>query len=133
MMNAPDKNSADKARNTFNVVFGAKYPKAVECLNKDWVRLITFFNFPAEHWVSLRTTNPIESAFATVKLRTKTTRGAGSRSMAATMAFKFLLECQKKWRSIRGSKEIKKLLSGVEYKDGVMVNNENLSQETTVM
>ena len=133
MMSAPDKNSADKARNTFNVVFGAKYPKAVECLSKDWVRLITFFNFPAEHWVSLRTTNPIESAFATVKLRTKTTKGAGSRSMAATMAFKLLLECQKKWRSIRGSKEIKKLLSGVEYKDGVMVNNENQSQEAAAM
>ena len=87
----------------------------------------------AEHWISLRTTNPIESGFATVKLRTKATRGAGNRSMASSMAFKLLLECEKKWRKIRGWREIKKMLSGVEYKDGVMITNEKSTQEAAVM
>lgn len=133
MMKAPDRVSADKARNRFNIVFGAKYPKATECLSKDWIQLTTFLDFPAEHWVSLRTTNPIESAFATVKLRTKSAKGAGNCARAATMAFKLLLECEKKWRPIRGWREIKNLLSGIEYKDGVMINPQVKIQEAAVM
>ena len=82
--------------------------------------------------MSLRTTNPIESSFATVKLRTKSTRGAGSAKTATTMAFKLLQECEKKWRKIRGWQEIENLLAGVEYKDGVMVPSQESNREAAV-
>ncbi len=124
MMKAPDRESAVRARESFKSVFSVKYPKAYECLAKDWGSLTTFFDFPAQHWMSLRTTNPIESAFAAVKLRTKTSKGAGNCSMAGIMAFKLLSECEKKWRKIRGWQEIQKLLSGVEYRNGLVVNNQ---------
>ena len=133
MMRAPDRDSAHQAKDHFEAIFRDKYPKAFDCLNKDWDRLTTFFDFPAAHWTSLRTTNPIESTFATVKLRTKSMRGAGSSRMAAVMAFKLLLECEKRWRPIRGWKEISKLLSGVEYQDGVMVRNEESVQKAADM
>ena len=78
--------------------------------------------YPAAHWTSLRTTNPIESSFATVKFRAKVTKGAGSKETAASMAFKLLQECQKRWRKIRGEKEhLQNLLAGLEYKDGIVV------------
>ena len=122
MMKAATYADALKARKSFENLFEAKYPKSVECLTKSWTELTTFFRYPAAHWISLRTTNPIESAFATVKLRTKVTKGAGSRATATAMAFKLLIECQKKWRSVRGSKQdIQNVLSRVEYKDGVMI------------
>jgi len=133
MMKAPDLKSAELAKSDFKKVFESKYPKSFECIEKDWSQLVTFFNFPAEHWVSIRTTNPIESSFATVKLRTKSTRGAGSKKSAATMAFKLLKECEKKWRVIRGWREIEKLLQGLEYKDGVMINRQEQNQEAAAM
>jgi putative transposase len=129
MMKAPDKATAVFTKNNFERIYKDKYPKAVECLEKDWSQLTTFFDFPAEHWISLRTTNPIESSFATVKLRTKVTRGAGSRKTAETMAFKLLLECEKKWRRIRGWKKIPDVLNGVEFKDGVMVYSQEQIEE----
>jgi len=110
-----------------------KYPKAAECIDKDWTQLTTFFNLPAEHWISLRTTNPIESAFAGVKLRTRTTRGAGSRKTAETMAFKLLQECEKRWMKIRGANQIEKLLDGVEFKDGVVISSQEQTQEVVVI
>ena len=122
MMKAPTKADAIKGRDLFEKTFEEKYPKAVACLKKSWEELTEFFNYPAAHWMSLRTTNPIESSFATVKLRTKVTKGAGSRGTATAMAFKLLIECQKRWRRIRGSKEdLQNLLSGVVYKDGIMI------------
>jgi putative transposase len=122
MMKAPTVADALKARQSFENLFGDKYPKATECLVKSWSELTTFFRYPAAHWISLRTTNPIESSFATVKLRTKVTKGAGNKETAAAMAFKLLLECQKKWRKIRGEREeIQNLLNGLEYRDGVVV------------
>jgi len=133
MMKAPDLASAELAKKNFEKVFETKYPKAVECIEKDWSELVTFFNTPAEHWVSLRTTNPIESSFASVKLRTKSTRGAGSKQSAATMAFKLLQECEKRWRPIRGWREIEKLLQGIEFKDGVMINPQERNQEAAAM
>lgn len=133
MMKAPDRESAEKAKTRFENIFKAKYEKSVVCINKDWKQLTTFFDFPAEHWVSLRTTNPIESSFATVKLRTKSTRGAGSPKTAATMAFKLLQECEKSWRKIRGFREIEKMLSGIEFKDGVMINQKEQNQEAAAM
>ncbi len=133
MMKAPDRESADLAKARFESVFKDKYEKSVQCLDKDWDRLTTFFDFPAKHWTSIRTTNPIESSFATVKLRTKTTRGAGSPKTAATMAFKLLQECERKWRRIRGWEEIENLLAGVEYRDGVVVPSQESNQEAAAM
>jgi putative transposase len=122
MMKAPTESDALKARKSFENLFGDKYPKATECLVKSWTELTTFYHYPAAHWLSLRTTNPIESSFATVKLRTKVTKGAGNKETATAMAFKLLQECQKKWRKIRGEKEeIQNLLKGLEYRDGVVV------------
>ncbi len=122
MMKAPTEADALKARHSFEKLFGDKYPKATECLVKSWTELTTFFHYPAVHWTSLRTTNPIESSFATVKLRTKVTKGAGNKETAAAMAFKLLQECQKKWRRIRGEKqEIQNLLGGLAYRDGIVI------------
>lgn len=125
MMKAATKADALKARAQFEKLFSEKYPKAVECLVKSWSELTTFFHYPASHWQHLRTTNPIESSFATVKLRTKVTKGAGSKETAAVMAFKLLSECQKKWRRLKGHEEIKNILKGLEYKDGIVIPGEN--------
>lgn len=133
MMKAPGRKSAEFERIRFEAIFNDKYEKAVICLNKDWEQLTTFFDFPAKHWVSLRTTNPIESSFATVKLRTKSTRGAGNAKTAATMAFKLLQECEKKWRKIRGHEEIENILAGVEYKDGVVIPSQESNREAASM
>ena len=121
MMRAETESSCEKERMQFEKLFSEKYPKAVDCLAKDWARLVTYFAFPASHWLHLRTTNPIESSFATVKLRTRVTKGAGSKKTAETMAFKLLLECEKTWRKINGANEIQNLLDGLEYRDGVMI------------
>lgn len=122
MMKAPTEADALTARISFEKIFDDKYPKATACLVKSWSELTTFFHYPAAHWLSLRTTNPIESSFATVKLRTKVTKGAGSKETAAAMAFKLLQECQKKWRKIRGEKqEIQNLLGGLAYRDGIVI------------
>lgn len=125
MMKAETKADALKARQSFEKLYLEKYPKAVDGLVKSWSELTTFFHYPAMHWQHLRTTNPIESSFATVKLRTKVTKGAGSKETAAVMAFKLLEECQKKWRKLRGHEEIKNLLKGLEYKDGIMIPRGN--------
>jgi putative transposase len=122
MMKAPTSADAMKARQSFENLFTDKYPKATECLVKSWSELTAFYHYPTAHWMSLRTTNPIESSFATVKLRTKVTKGAGSKVTATAMAFKLLQECQKRWRRIRGEKkDIQNLLNGLEYRDGVVV------------
>jgi transposase-like protein len=121
MMKAAKKSDAEKELSSFEKLFIDKYPKAVDCLKKDWKVLTTYFDFPASHWQHLRTTNPIESSFATVKLRTRVTKGAGSKKNAEVMTFKLLKECEKKWRRIRGSEEIKNLLEGLAYQDGVML------------
>jgi transposase-like protein len=132
MMKAPDRTAANTAKKVFEETFNDKYSKAVECLAKDWKQLTTFFDYPAKHWTSLRTTNPIESAFATVKLRTKSTRGAGSSVVAAALAFKLLKEAEKKWRKIRGHEEIQKLVKGVVYKDGVVVGTSSTDHKAVV-
>jgi len=124
MMKAESESMAIKGKKEFEKNFHEKYPKAVECLMKDWDKVTTYFSFPASHWQSIRTSNPIESAFATVKLRTKTTKGAGSTAMAEAMAFKLLTEAEKKWRKIKGFKKIEKLLGGGVYKDGILVEKD---------
>jgi transposase-like protein len=123
MMKAETIADAEATLKRFEELYAAKYPKAVDCLTKDWKTLTTFFSFPAEHWQHLRTTNPIESAFATVKLRTRVTKGAGSKTTAITMAFKLLQECEKRWQRIRGYAEIKNLRQGVAYENGIVILN----------
>ena len=121
MMYSETAADALEARVRFNVAFSPKYEKSVECITKDWDQLMTYYSFPAAHWAHLRTTNPIESTFATIKLRTKRTKGAGSTKAACAMAFKLMQEAEKRWNRIRGYEEIQRLISGVEYKDGVVV------------
>jgi len=118
IMYAPDRQSALEDIESFCQEFEAKYPKAVECLTKDQDELLTFFDFPAEHWIHLRTTNPIESSFSTVKARTKKTKGAGSRSAGLAMAFKLLLAAQKRWRKITAPHLVALVQAGVRFPDG---------------
>lgn len=125
MMRADSATDAGSALEDFKTAFGAKHDKAVNLLQKDWSELTAYFKFPAIHWRSIRTTNPIESTFATVKLRTKVTKGAGSPKAASTMAFKLMLEAEKRWNRIRGYQEIELLLSGVEYKDGIVITKDS--------
>ncbi len=118
---APDKTSAERAFDYFIEAYGAKYPKAVACLKKDRERLLAFYDFPAEQWVHIRTTNPIESTFATVRLRTDKTRGCLSRQTALTMVFRLCLSAQKRWKRLRGYKYLADVIKGVEFRDGVRV------------
>jgi len=129
MMNAEKESDAIDVFRDFQYDFYQKYPKAVKCLVDDWNELTSFFSFPAEHWQHLKTTNPIESAFATIKLRTITPKGAGNKEMAEVMAFKLLMEAEKSWRKIRGFHEIKNLISGAIYKDGDVMESADKSQE----
>lgn len=121
MMRAETKAASEKEHDLFGRLYSEKYPKAVDCLAKDWSVLTTYFDFPAAHWLHLRTTNPIESSFATVKLRTKVTKGAGSKITAEVMTFKLLKECEKRWRKINQPGEVKNILAGLAYRDGVVV------------
>ncbi|PIR53273.1 IS256 family transposase [Candidatus Peregrinibacteria bacterium CG10_big_fil_rev_8_21_14_0_10_49_10] len=123
MMYSETKSDANMSRKRFAHLYHEKYPKGVDKLEKDWRELTAFFDFPASHWQSIRTTNPIESTFATVKLRTKVTKGAGSEKAASAMAFKLLLEAQKKWRRIRKPEAAQDLLRGVVFRDGVVLHS----------
>src|SRR4051794_11186770 len=102
IMEAPSLGDPRQARERFRSTFDAKYPKAVAKLDKDWAHLTAFYDFPAEHWRHLRTSNAIESSFATVKLRTRVTKGAGSKKAALSMAYKLLDAAQERWRRFNG-------------------------------
>ena len=101
--------------------FEAKYPKAMECLKKDKEQMLVFYDFPAEHWTHIRTTNPIESVFATVRLRTTRTKSCGSRKTTLAMAYKLITTAQKRWRRLRGYKLLAEVIKGVKFKDGERV------------
>ena len=118
IMYAPDRQSALEEVTRFSEEYGARYPKAVETLSQDRDRLLTFFDFPAEHWIHLRTTNPIESTFSTVKARTKKTKGAGSRRAGFAMAFKLLLAAEKRWRRVNAPYLVALVKAGVEFPNG---------------
>ncbi len=118
IMQAPDQRSAEEEIERFVEDFQARYPKATECLVKDQETLLTFFDFPAEHWIHLRTTNPIESPFATVKTRTRQTKGAGSRQAGLAMAFKLILAAQDHWRKVNAPQLVALVRAGVPFKDG---------------
>jgi transposase-like protein len=116
---AQTRAEATKAFDLFVETFTAKYPKAVECLVKDREALLTFYSFPAEHWSHLRTTNPIESTFATVRLRTNKTKGCGSRTACLAMVFKLVQSAAKPWRALNGSPLIPQVIAGVKFVDGL--------------
>ena len=116
---AETREAAGRAFDLFEKSFEAKYPKATACLVEDRDVLLTFYDFPAEHWVHLRTTNPIESTFATVRLRTKRTKGCGSRIACLTMVFKLTESAAKKWRTLNGSQLIPDVIKGVAFVDGI--------------
>jgi putative transposase len=115
---SPTRKSALAAYDQFITSYQAKYPKATECLEKDKDWLFTFYDFPAQHWSHLRTTNPIESTFATVRLRTQRTKGCGSRIATLTMVFKLATQAQQHWRRLNGSELIPKVVTGVQFIDG---------------
>lgn len=116
---AESREAAKKALASFVDTYEAKYPKAVECLVKDEEQLLAFYDFPAEHWKHIRTTNPIESTFATVRLRTARTRGCLSRGTALTMVFQLCRCAQKRWRKLGGYELLGKVIKGVMFVDGV--------------
>lgn len=115
---AATRDDAFKAFDLFLASYQAKYPKAVECLLKDREPLLAFYDFPAEHWSHLRTTNPIESTFATVQLRTYRTKGPGSRQAGLAMVFKLAQQAEKRWRKLNGSALLSDVLAGVVFIDG---------------
>ena len=116
---AETKLLANRAFNAFVETFKAKYPAAVECLVKDRDVMLTFYDFPAEHWKHIRTTNPIESMFATVRLRHRRTKGNGSRVACLTMVFKLAESAQRRWRVLNGYQLIPDVISGVPFVDGI--------------
>ena len=120
MYMAPTKEEALKVYQFFLDLYEAKHPKACECLRKDEDVLFTFYDFPSEHWVHLRTTNPIESTFATVRHRSRQTKGCGSRIATLTMVFKLAIDAEKHWRRLKGSKLITQVVEGVQFIDGAM-------------
>jgi len=117
---APTKEKAMAAYRRFLSEFEAKYPKATECLRKDEDVLFTFYDFPAEHWRHIRTTNPIESAFATVRHRTRQTKGCGSRTATLMMVFQSARQAERHWRKLNGSELLAKVIEDVRFVDGVM-------------
>jgi putative transposase len=120
---AETKAEADKAFDKFVSTYEAKYPQATECLTKDRDVLLSFYDFPAEHWRHIRTTNPIESTFATVRLRTVKTKGCGSRMACLTMVFKLMESASKGWRSLNGSERLQAVISGGKFVDGIEVKD----------
>ena len=120
---APDRATAETAVTIFAEKYGAKYEKAVTCLVKDRDALLTFYDFPAEHWDHLRTSNPIESVFATVRHRTVRVRGALSQDTARLMVFKLVMAAAKTWRKLKGENQLPKVVQGVTFRNGVEVVN----------
>ena len=118
---APDRATAETAIATFAEKYGAKYDKAVTCLTKDRDVLLTFYDFPAEHWDHLRTSNPIESVFATVRHRTVRTKGALSQDTARLMVFKLVMAAAKTWRRLKGENQLPKVVQGVTFTNGIEV------------
>jgi putative transposase len=124
IMEAPSRAAARQALERFREEFAAKYPKAVGKLDRDWQHLTAFYAFPAEHWRHLRTSNAIESSFATVKLRTRVTKGAGSKTAALAMAYKLLDAAQERWRRFNGHELVADVLAGAKFKDGIHVTDD---------
>jgi transposase-like protein len=119
IVNADSRDDAEEAIAAFESEFAPKHQRAVDCLAKDGEKLLTLYEFPAEHWKHLRTTNVIESSFATVRLRQRVTKGAGSRTKGLAMAFKLLDMAQARWRKLNGSELLPLVRAGVKFVDGI--------------
>jgi putative transposase len=132
MMYAQSRKDCEKEKASFVQEYQAKYPKAVESLLTDWERLLTFFDYPAAHWKHLRTTNPIESTFATVRLRTKVTKGAGSREAGLAMAFKLLRNAEGHWRRLDAAELLPLVRAGVRFADGKRVERDDAKRSGKV-
>jgi putative transposase len=119
--NAEDKTHARAAAKAFATEFGVKWPKAVAKVTEDLDVLLAFYDYPAEHWVHLRTTNPIESTFATVRLRTRVTKGPGSRAAGVAMAFKLIESAQTSWRAVNAPHLVPLVRAGATFINGKLV------------
>ena len=119
---AEDREHADEAIERFAKDYEAKWPKAVDKITKDRDALLAFFDFPAEHWVHLKTTNPIESTFATVRLRTKVTKGPGSRAAGLAMAYKLIESAQTRWRAVNAPHLVALVRAGAKFENGIIVD-----------
>jgi putative transposase len=122
---AETRDDAHKAFDRTLKRFEAKCPQAMDCLRKDRDALLAFYDYPAEHWVHIRTTNPIESTFATVRLRTTRSRNCGSRNTTLAMVFKLLQSAQKRWKRIKGFRKLELVVNNVQFRDGVQVNDQS--------
>ena len=116
---AETKAEAEAAFDFFVETYGVKYDKAVAKLVKDRDVLLAFYDFPAEHWKHIRTSNPIESTFATVRHRTRKTKGCLNRKTGLAMAFRLMMSAQAKWRKLDGASRMPEIVQGVEFKDGI--------------
>jgi len=121
---APTRAEADKAFDNFVTIYEAKYASATACLKEDRDALLTFYGLPAEHWVHLRTTNPIESTFATVRLRHRRTKGNGSRAACLAMVFKLCESASRKWRALNGANLLPEVISGIQFVDGERIEKD---------
>ena len=119
------REAAIKAYDRFLKLYTAKYPRVCKCLEKDKEPLFTFYDYPADHWAHIRTTNPIESAFASVRHRTRQTKGCGSRLATLTMVYELVKAAEDGWRRLRGDALLSKVISGVKFKDGEEVKPKN--------
>src|SRR5512133_1806929 len=126
---APDRDQAERAIEVFARDYGTKWPKAVAKITDDAEELLTFFDYPAEHWLHLKTSNPIESTFATVRLRTRVTKGPGSKAAGLAMAFKLLEAAQDRWRAVNGPHLVALVRAGARFDKGVMVERPDEAQE----
>ena len=124
IMNAEDKEAADLAIDHFQATYGAKYPKAVDKVLKDRQVLLSHFDFPVEHWIHLRTTNVIESTFATVRLRTNKTKGAGSRTAGLAMAYKLLDAAQVRWRCVNAPHQVALVRAEATFVDDLIIERD---------
>jgi len=113
------KGAAEESFDLFVGTYEAKYPKAVECLATDRAELLAFYDFPAQHWRHIRTTNAIESVFATARLRTTKTKGSGSRAACLAMVFKLMETASKRWRRLNGSELIQDVIASIDFTDGI--------------
>jgi len=129
IMNADTREDAEEAMSGFVTQYEAKYPKAVEALLRDEEQLLTFFDFPAEHWRHQRTSNVVESPFATVRLRQRVTKGPGSRTKGLTVAFKLLEMAQKRWRRLNGAELLPLVREGAKFVNGARIERESSNQE----
>jgi putative transposase len=122
---APTREEAEKAMDRFEAEYGAKYPKAEASLRRDQDKLLTFYDFPAEHWQHIRTSNPVESTFATVRLRQRITKGPGSRKRGLMMAYKLLRMAEERWRRLNGAELLPLVRAGVKFTDGLQAERDD--------